>query len=84
MMSCGTCDRSKPAWQDDSQGGRPCYRLPYAHAQMGVGAKGGAGAAEQGGRVNRPGTHALYLALDPETARREYQQLSQLMPPGRW
>lgn len=42
----------------------------------------GAGAALHGGRMNRPGTHALYLALDPATAIREYQQLSPLMPPG--
>ena len=42
----------------------------------------GAGAALHGGRANRPGTQALYLALDPATAIREYQQLSTLMPPG--
>ena len=42
----------------------------------------GAGAAAHGGRANRPGTPALYLALEPETAIREYQQLSPLMPPG--
>ena len=42
----------------------------------------GAGAAAHGGRANRPGTAALYLALEPETAVREYQQLSSLMPPG--
>ena len=42
----------------------------------------GAGAAAHGGRANRPGTSALYLALEPETAVREYRQLSSLMPPG--
>jgi RES domain-containing protein len=42
----------------------------------------GAGAALHGGRANRPGTQALYLALEAETAIREYQQLSPLMPPG--
>ena len=42
----------------------------------------GVGAAAHGGRANRPGTPALYLALEPETAIREYQQLSPLMPPG--
>jgi len=42
----------------------------------------GAGAAAHGGRANRPGTPALYLALEPETAVREYQQISPLMPPG--
>jgi len=42
----------------------------------------GAGAAAHGGRANRPGTPALYLSLEAETAVREYQQLSRLMPPG--
>ena len=42
----------------------------------------GAGAATHGGRANRPGTHALYLALEPVTAIREYQQASTLLPPG--
>jgi hypothetical protein len=43
----------------------------------------GAGAAKHGGRANRPGTPALYLALETETAVREYQQLSSLMPQAR-
>ena len=42
----------------------------------------GKGAAAKGGRANRPGTPALYLALESATAVREYQQLSPLMPPG--
>ena len=42
----------------------------------------GAGAAAHGGRANRPALSALYLALEPETAVREFQQLSPLMPPG--
>ena len=42
----------------------------------------GAGAALRGGRANRPGVDALYLALDVHTAVAEYQQLSPLMPPG--
>jgi RES domain-containing protein len=42
----------------------------------------GAGAATHGVRVNRVGVPALYLSLEPETAIREYQQLSRLMPPG--
>jgi len=33
----------------------------------------GAGAAAHGGRANRPGTQALFLALEPETAVREFQ-----------
>ncbi|MDD5035434.1 MAG: RES family NAD+ phosphorylase [Methylococcaceae bacterium] len=42
----------------------------------------GAGAAAQGGRANRPGVVALYLALDVGTAIKEYQQVSTLLPPG--
>ena len=42
----------------------------------------GAGAAAHGGRANRPGTSAIYLSLEAQTAVREYQQLSPLMPPG--
>jgi RES domain-containing protein len=42
----------------------------------------GAGAAKHGGRVNRIGLNALYLALDVTTAMNEYQQVSPLMPPG--
>lgn len=41
----------------------------------------GAGAALRGGRFNRPGTHALYLADSPATALAEYQQLDSLLPP---
>lgn len=42
----------------------------------------GTGAARHGGRANRPGVAALYLALDVETAVKEYQQVSTLLPPG--
>ena len=42
----------------------------------------GAGAALHGGRANRPGIAALYLALDIGTAIKEYQQVSTLLPPG--
>ena len=42
----------------------------------------GAGAAAEGGRANRKGLPALYLALEAETAIAEYQQLSSLMPPA--
>jgi RES domain-containing protein len=42
----------------------------------------GAGAGRHGGRANRIGLNALYLALDVNTAVREYQQISPLMPPG--
>ena len=42
----------------------------------------GAGAAKHGGRANRPGVDALYLALETHTAIDEYQQASALLPPG--
>jgi RES domain-containing protein len=42
----------------------------------------GEGAAQHGGRANRPGIAAIYLALDIETAVKEYQQVSSLLPPG--
>jgi len=42
----------------------------------------GAGAARHGGRANRPDVGALYLSLDVETAVKEYQQVSTLLPPG--
>ena len=38
--------------------------------------------ARYGGRANRPGIRALYLALETETAIREYEQVSTLLPPG--
>ena len=42
----------------------------------------GAGAGKHGGRTNRPGVDALYLAMETDTALREYQQVSKLLPPG--
>lgn len=42
----------------------------------------GAGAAKHGGRANRPGVEALYLALAYETAIHEYRQTSSLLQPG--
>ncbi|MCX7180339.1 MAG: RES domain-containing protein, partial [Proteobacteria bacterium] len=42
----------------------------------------GAGAAKHGGRVNRPGVAAIYLALGIETTIKEYPQVSPLLPPG--
>lgn len=42
----------------------------------------GAGAAKHGGRFNRPGVPALYLAGQTETAIAEYKQDLSLMPPG--
>jgi RES domain-containing protein len=42
----------------------------------------GAGAGTHGGRANRIGTNALYLALDVDTAVQEYKQVSTLLPPG--
>lgn len=42
----------------------------------------GAGAAKSGGRLNRPGIDALYVALDEPTAIAEYRQDDPLMRPG--
>lgn len=42
----------------------------------------GMGAAGQGGRFNRPGQEALYLALETDTALREYQQDNPWLLPG--
>ncbi|MGE0148032.1 MAG: RES family NAD+ phosphorylase [Parvibaculaceae bacterium] len=42
----------------------------------------GAGAAQNGGRFNRPGVEALYLAADPATALAEYRQDASIVPPG--
>ncbi len=50
--------------------------------QYAVNPTSGEGAAIHGGRANRPGVQALYLALDASTAIAEYKQLSSLMKPG--
>lgn len=42
----------------------------------------GAGAAAEGGRFNRVGVEALYLARAPQTALEEYTQDSSLVPPA--
>lgn len=42
----------------------------------------GAGAAKGGGRFNRPGVEARYLAASAETALLEYQAESTLLPPA--
>lgn len=42
----------------------------------------GAGAASEGGRFNRVGIEALYLAQAPQTALEEYRQDSTLVPPA--
>jgi RES domain-containing protein len=42
----------------------------------------GAGAAQNGGRFNRPGVEAVYLAREVETALAEYRQDSAIVPPG--
>ncbi len=64
--------------------GRPAagtyYRLhspKWAHQPT-----SGAGAAKHGGRLNRPGTEALYLAADIETAAAEFQQAAPVLTPG--
>ena len=58
----------------------PAYRMHTP--KWAVTPTSGAGAATHGGRANRPGVAALYLALDTETAIKEYQQVSSLLPPG--
>lgn len=42
----------------------------------------GAGAAIDGGRFNRPGVEALYLARAPQTALEEYRQGASITPPA--
>lgn len=42
----------------------------------------GAGAAIDGGRFNRPGVEALYLARAPQTALEEYRQGASITPTG--
>ncbi|WP_244323322.1 RES domain-containing protein [Paraburkholderia dipogonis] len=60
--------------------GITAYRM---HApKWAVAPTSGAGAGKHGGRANRVGLAALYLALDLDTAVRENQQVSPLMPPG--
>ena len=49
----------------------------WAHAP-----ESGAGAALAGGRFNRPGVEARYLAATPETALAEYQGESPLLAPA--
>ncbi|HMO45599.1 MAG TPA: RES family NAD+ phosphorylase [Rubrivivax sp.] len=57
-----------------------CYRvISPAHAGMPL---SGLGAARQGGRFNRPGQEALYLAVDEATALAEYKQDNPWLPPG--
>lgn len=59
---------------------RICYRM---HSPQWAGSPvSGAGAARQGGRLNRAGVEALYLATETQTAIAEYQQASSLLPPG--
>lgn len=57
-----------------------CYRLHTP--KWAVAPTSGAGAATQGGRVNRKGLEALYLSLEPATAVAEFQQGSSFLPPG--
>ena len=42
----------------------------------------GAGAARQGGRLNRAGVEALYLSKETDTAVAEFRQTSPILPPG--
>ena len=66
--------------QVDLDGSLPFHRFltpRWAHAPL-----SGAGAAQQGGRFNRPGTEALYLAQDVSTAQAEYAQGALWGAPG--
>jgi RES domain-containing protein len=63
-----------------SLSGLAAYRMHVP--KWAVAPSSGAGAGRHGGRVNRIGLNALYLALDIQTAVSEYQQISPLMPPG--
>ena len=57
-----------------------CYRVispAYAGTPL-----SGMGAARRGGRFNRPGQEALYLALDETTALAEYKQDNPWLRPG--
>lgn len=63
-----------------SVAGWTAYRMHTP--QWAVTPTSGAGAAQHGGRANRPGVAALYLALDEQTAINEYRQVSPLLPPG--
>lgn len=57
-----------------------CYRVispAYAGTPL-----SGMGAARQGGRFNRPGQEAIYLALDEATALAEYKQDNPWLRPG--
>lgn len=58
----------------------PCYRMHTP--KWSVAPTSGAGAATQGGRVNRKGLEALYLSLESATAIAEFQQASAFLPPG--
>ncbi|MCG7602126.1 RES domain-containing protein [Halomonas sp. McH1-25] len=59
---------------------QPAYRVHVP--RWAIAPTSGAGSAQHGGRLNRIGVSALYLALDEQTALTEYRQLSTLMPPG--
>jgi RES domain-containing protein len=54
-----------------------CLTPRWAHAPT-----SGAGAARNGGRFNRPGSEAVYLARHPLTALEEYRQGATIVPPG--
>lgn len=57
-----------------------CYRVispAYAGTPL-----SGMGAARRGGRFDRPGQEALYLALDEATALAEHKQDNPWLPPG--
>ena len=56
--------------------------LPLPHPKWSDLPSSGAGAAQNGGRFNRPGVEAVDLAREVETAHAEYRQDSAIVPPG--
>lgn len=73
---------TKPDSPDDSAPLPCCGTLSGAQPQVGLSPTSGAGAATQGGRLNRKGVDALYLSLEADTALAEYKQTTALLPPG--
>lgn len=60
----------------------PCHFYRYHTPKWAYLPVSGAGAANAGGRFNRPGVEALYLSAEPDTALAEYRQGSSLPRPA--
>lgn len=81
-ICCDMCPRSRRVQRDDRHtlSALTAYRMHVL--KWAVAPTSGAGAGRHGGRVDRIGLNALYLALDVQTAVSGYQQISPLMSPG--